>query len=283
MIQWEYSGESSRSGAENITGKRPAFTKSSTSEYNPAKLLLNGVGWSVPQSQGIKGGKNMIPQRLLDGIHQNSVESHVASNLLKREPWFWLPSPADSWEGPDFLGRVASLKDELPWKIRASIVHSIRAHHGALRSLAVTQDECLVFTAGIVPGFKGTVQKWELSKINCMSGYYGHEEVCNCIFYYFLPLSSHLKHKNIVHMEASVPSFPQIHYRKRDFVCTHMHRLRERHTHFLFSLKLLWLFWSVGAPPCISLMDDVDLEIPELASYQFFCSLSEYGYNLLLI
>ncbi|XP_021595628.1 protein GFS12 isoform X2 [Manihot esculenta] len=179
--KWEYSGESSRSGAENITGKRPAFTKSSTSEYNPAKLLLNGVGWSVPQSQGIKGGKNMIPQRLLDGIHQNSVESHVASNLLKREPWFWLPSPADSWEGPDFLGRVASLKDELPWKIRASIVHSIRAHHGALRSLAVTQDECLVFTAGIVPGFKGTVQKWELSKINCMSGYYGHEEVVNDI------------------------------------------------------------------------------------------------------
>ncbi|XP_021636933.2 protein GFS12 isoform X2 [Hevea brasiliensis] len=179
--KWEYSGESSRSGAENITAKRPAFNKSSTSEYNPAKLLLNGVGWSVPQSQGIKGSKNLIPQRRLDGIHQNSVESHVALNLLKCEPWFWFPSPADSWEGPDFLGRVGSLKDELPWKIRASILYSIRAHHGALRSLAVSQDECMVFTAGIGPGFKGTVQKWELSRINCMSGYYGHEEVVNDI------------------------------------------------------------------------------------------------------
>ncbi|KAF2312691.1 hypothetical protein GH714_039650 [Hevea brasiliensis] len=180
--KWEYSGESSRSGAENITAKRPAFNKSSTSEYNPAKLLLNGVGWSVPQSQGIKGSKNLIPQRRLDGIHQNSVESHVALNLLKCEPWFWFPSPADSWEGPDFLGRVGSLKDELPWKIRASILYqSVHIMHGALRSLAVSQDECMVFTAGIGPGFKGTVQKWELSRINCMSGYYGHEEVVNDI------------------------------------------------------------------------------------------------------
>eukprot|EP00257_Ricinus_communis_P016496 XP_015574682.1 protein GFS12 [Ricinus communis] len=153
-----------------------------TSKSKVEGLLLNGVGWSVPQSQGTKGSKNLILQRRYDGIHHSSARSHLAaSNLSKREPWFWFPSPAGSWDGPEFLGRVGGLKDELPWKIRASILYSIRAHHGALRSLAVSQDECMVFTAGIGPGFKGTVQKWELSRINCISGYYGHEEVVNDI------------------------------------------------------------------------------------------------------
>lgn len=120
----------------------------------------------------------MMPQRRSDGLHQITSENHLAtSHFLKREPWFWFPSPAASWDGPDFIGRVGSLKDELPWKIRASVIYSIRAHHGALRSLAVSQDEGMVFTAGIGPGFKGTVQKWDLSRINCVSGYYGHEEV----------------------------------------------------------------------------------------------------------
>lgn len=180
--KWEYTGESSRSGAENTTANRPFLNKGSASDYNPAKLLLNGVGWSIPQSQGIKGAKNLMPQKRFNGIHQRPVESHsVTSNLLKSEPWFWFPSPAASWDGPDFLGRVGSLKEELPWKIRASIIYSIRAHHGALRSLSVSQDECTVFTAGTGPGFTGTVQKWELSRINCVSGYYGHEEVVNDI------------------------------------------------------------------------------------------------------
>jgi WD repeat-containing protein 81 len=190
MIQWEYTGESSRSGAENTTANRPSLNKGSTSDYNPAKLLLNGVGWSIPQSQGIKGAKNLMPQKRFNDIHQRPVESHAAtSNLLKSEPWFWFPSPAASWDGPDFLGRVGSLKEELPWKIRASIIYSIRAHHGALRSLSVSQDECTVFTAGTGPGFKGTVQKWELSRINCVSGYYGHEEVCifYCLIHKLLP------------------------------------------------------------------------------------------------
>ncbi|KAJ6432158.1 hypothetical protein OIU84_019414 [Salix udensis] len=180
--KWECTGDSPRSGAENITAKRPSLNKGSTSDYNPAKLLLNGVGWSIPQSQGIKGAKNLMPQKRFDGIHQRPVEGHAATpNLLKSEPWFWFPSPAASWDGPDFLGRVGSLKEEFPWKIRASVIYSIRAHHGALRSLSVSQDECTVFTAGTGPGFKGTVQKWELSRINCVSGYYGHEEVVNDI------------------------------------------------------------------------------------------------------
>lgn len=149
------------------------------SEYNPAKLLLNGVGWSIPQSQGIRGAKNLIAQKRFYSLHQDPVQRHAASSSIgKREPWFWFPSPAASWDGPDFLGRVGGLKDELPWKIRASVIHSARAHHGALRSLAVCQDECTVFTAGVGPGFKGTIQRWELTGIDCVSGYYGHEEVC---------------------------------------------------------------------------------------------------------
>uniref|UniRef100_A0A5B6YV66 Putative inactive serine/threonine-protein kinase lvsG n=1 Tax=Davidia involucrata TaxID=16924 RepID=A0A5B6YV66_DAVIN len=186
--KWEYTGESSRSGPENVNAKRPIFSKSSTSEYNPAKLLLNGVGWSIPQSQGNRGVKNLMPHRRLYDIHQNPVERHVTtSNFGKHEPWYWFPSPAASWDGPDFLGRAGGPKDELPWKIRASVIYSVRAHHGALRSLAVCQDECTVFTAGVGPGFKGTVQKWELSRIDCISGYYGHEEVVNDI----CVLSSH--------------------------------------------------------------------------------------------
>jgi len=171
MIQWEYTGESPRGGSENIISKRPISYKGSMSEYNPAKLLLNGVGWSIPQSQGVRGTKNLVPQRRINDVHKSPVEMDVSmSNLVKREPWFWFPSPACSWDGPDFLGRVGGLKDELPWKIRASVIYSVRAHHGALRSLAVCRDECTVFTAGIGPGFKGTVQKWDLTRINCVSG-----------------------------------------------------------------------------------------------------------------
>ncbi|KAM7279370.1 hypothetical protein ACFE04_006504 [Oxalis oulophora] len=175
-------GESSRTGAENIIAKRLPLNKRSTSEYNPTKLLLNGVGWSIPQSQGIRGSKGFVPQRRFYDIHKSNIERHEAtSNFMKREPWFWFPSPAANWDGPGFLGRVGGLKDEVPWKIKASVISSIRAHHGALRSLAVCEDESTVFTAGIGAGFKGTVQKWDLTRINCVTGYYGHEEVVNDI------------------------------------------------------------------------------------------------------
>ncbi|KAK8573029.1 hypothetical protein V6N12_029068 [Hibiscus sabdariffa] len=180
--KWEYTGESSRSGLENVIAKVPLLSKGSTSDYSPAKLLLNGVGWSIPQSQGIRGSKNLMPQRRFPNAHQSSVQTHEsASNHFKSEPWFWFPSPAASWDGSDLLGRFGGPKDEFPWKIRASVLSSVRAHQGVLRSLAVCQDENTVFTAGIGPGFKGTVQKWDLARINCAFGYHGHEEVVNDI------------------------------------------------------------------------------------------------------
>lgn len=139
-----------------------------TSEYNPAKVFLYGFGRSVPQSQVDKGVKS------------SKRHHYVRSLSTSREqvPWHWFPSPATSWDGPDFLGRVGASSNEIQWKISASVIHSVRAHHGALRSFAVCQDECTFFTAGVGPGFKGSVQKWDLSRIVSSSAYDGHEEVC---------------------------------------------------------------------------------------------------------
>ena len=121
----------------------------------------------------------MISTKHSSEHYQTSDARHIASSHVEEHnPWYWFPSSASGWEGLDFIGRSGGPKDEIPWKIRASVIHSVRAHHGALRSLAVCQDECTVFTAGVGPGFKGTVQKWELARFDCVSGYYGHEEVC---------------------------------------------------------------------------------------------------------
>lgn len=178
--KWEYTGESSRTGSENINARRSGFKKSSASEYSPARQLLNGSGWSIPQAQGNRGAKTLLPHTRPQDDHHNPLERHViSSNVEKHEPWYWFPSPASSWDGPNFLGRVGGSKDDLPWKIRASVVHSVRAHHGALRCFAVQQDECKVLTAGVGQGYKGNIQKWDFSRINCLSGYHGHEEVVN--------------------------------------------------------------------------------------------------------
>lgn len=180
--KWECTGELSRSSSENAIAKRPFISQGSPSEYSPAKMLLNGVGWSVPQAQGNRGVKNSMPQRRYSRVDESLPDGHIAnSSLLHHEHWFWFPSPVISWDGPEFLARIGGLRDEIPWKIRASVIHSVRAHQGALRSLAVCQDESTVYTAGIGPGFKGTVQKWDLTRMNCVSGYYGHEEVVNDI------------------------------------------------------------------------------------------------------
>ncbi|XP_010546931.1 PREDICTED: protein GFS12 isoform X2 [Tarenaya hassleriana] len=172
--KWEYTGGSSRYGLENSSA-RHALSKGSTSKHTP-KVLLNGVGWSVPQSQGVRCSKNLKSQTHLPVDGQEPVLNHLA-----REPWSWFPSPVACWDGPDLIGRFGSPKDEHRWKIRMSVVSSVRAHRGAIRSLAVCEDECTVFTAGIDPGFKGSVQKWELASLSRISAYYAHEEVVNDI------------------------------------------------------------------------------------------------------
>ncbi|KAL9263385.1 GFS12-like protein [Drosera capensis] len=185
--KWEPMGESSRSGLEYLNARNPILIKSSVSRYNPTKLLMNGVGWSAPQSQS-KGLDNLVLHKRISELHQTVESRATLSKIGKCEPWHWFPSPATNWDAPDCLGPAGGMKDERAWKIRASVIYSVRAHPGALRSVSVGEDECTCFTAGVGPGFKGTVQKWDLSSVDCVSGYYGHEEVVNDIS--LLPFSN---------------------------------------------------------------------------------------------
>lgn len=147
---------------------------------HPPKMLLNGSGRSVPQSQGLRNSNQLKPH-----IHVPVEGQEAVLNPLAREPWSWFPSPVACWDGLD-IGRFGNAKDEHRWKIRASVLSSARAHHGALRSLVVSEDECTVFTSGIDPGFKGSVQKWELASLSCVSGYHAHEEVGSLYIIAFL-------------------------------------------------------------------------------------------------
>ncbi|GJN11683.1 hypothetical protein PR202_ga29892 [Eleusine coracana subsp. coracana] len=131
-------------------------------------------GWSIPQSGINKNSRNAAAAKLGFKHDETSGDNTPSSG---NQPWFWFPSPHSSRDAPDFLGRGGGVRDELPWKIKASVLYSARAHPGALRSLAVHDDECTVFTGGVGPGFKGSIQRWELPNMNCTSGYYGHEEV----------------------------------------------------------------------------------------------------------
>ncbi|EOA22149.1 hypothetical protein CARUB_v10002715mg [Capsella rubella] len=164
--KWEYTGRSSRYNME----ARPMLSKASK---HPPKMLLNGSGRLVPQLQGFRNSNQLKPH-----IHVPVEEQEAVS--IAREPWSWFPSPVTCWDGLD-IGRFGNLKDEHRWKTKASVLSSARAHHGALRSLVVSEDECTVFTSGIDPGFKGSVQKWELASLSCVSGYHAHEEVVNDI------------------------------------------------------------------------------------------------------
>ncbi|XP_039146679.1 protein GFS12 isoform X4 [Dioscorea cayenensis subsp. rotundata] len=174
--KWNAAGESSRGSFEIMDSPKLSLSKYHPSEYNSAKLLLNGVGWSIPQSQGVRCSRNLINSK------QGSEPRHMGtSSFANYEAWHWFTGPASTPDASDFLGRTGGQKDELTWKIKASVIHSARAHPGVLRSVAICHDECTIYTGGVGPGFKGSVQKWELSRMNCISGYYGHDEVVNAV------------------------------------------------------------------------------------------------------
>lgn len=171
--------DSSRS-SKNMKNQRFQPGNYTSSEVVPTKLF-NGAGWSVSQSEISKTGWNVAASKHGSRLEHATSSDDLSASTSANQPWFWFPSPDSSWGAPDFLGRSSCLKDELPWKIKASVLYSARAHPGALRSLAVHDDECTVFTGGVGPGFKGSIQRWELPNMNCTSGYYGHEEVVNSI------------------------------------------------------------------------------------------------------
>lgn len=167
--------------SENMKNQRFHPGNYTSSEVVPTKLLFKGAGWSVSQSETAKTGWNGAASTHGSRLEHGTSSENLSASTSGNQPWFWFPSPDSSWGAPDFLGRSSCLKDELPWKIKASVLYSARAHPGALRSLAAHDDECTVFTGGVGPGFKGSIQRWELPNMNCTSGYYGHEEVVNSI------------------------------------------------------------------------------------------------------
>ncbi|XP_042422238.1 protein GFS12-like isoform X1 [Zingiber officinale] len=179
--KWDVVGETQRSGGENASTQRLNVGRSSSLAYNPAKYLMNDVGWFVPQGHGAKSSMSLLSSKVELQYSNKFTQHSENSNLNSVGPWFWFPSPGAGSDGPDFLGHSGGLKDKPSWKIKASILYSARAHPGAVRSIAVCHDECTVYTGGVGPGFKGSVQKWELERMSCISGYYGHDEVVNAI------------------------------------------------------------------------------------------------------
>lgn len=175
FFKWQPSTDHSGS-SENMKGQRFRSGNYTSSEPAPTKLVAE-IG---------KNGRNMTVSNQGSRLEHGSSSDNLCASTSGNQPWFWFPSPDRNCWAPDFLGRSAGMKDELPWKIKASVLYSARAHPGALRSLAVHDDECTIFTGGVGPGFKGSIQKWELPNMNCSSGYYGHEEVS---LSYFLHLA----------------------------------------------------------------------------------------------
>ncbi|KAH0860523.1 hypothetical protein HID58_088784, partial [Brassica napus] len=159
--KWEYTGRSSRYNME----AKPVLSKGLrlSTFLRHCSMDLDG------------NSKHLKPH-----IHDPVEGQEEVLCPLVHEPWSWFPSPVACWDGLD-IGRFGNPKDEQRWKIRASVLSSAHAHRGALRSLVVSEDECTVFTSGIDPGFKGSVQKWELASLSCVSGYHAHEEVVNDI------------------------------------------------------------------------------------------------------
>ncbi|WOL15766.1 protein GFS12 isoform X2 [Canna indica] len=184
--KWDIVGETQRSSGESVGAHRLNMSKISSTSYNPTKFLMNDVGWSIPQSQGAKSSTSLLCSKDINELQyteniKHSEQQSEISDLKSIGPWSWFPGPDAGSDGPDFLGRSGNLKDEPPWKIKASVLYSTRAHPGAMRSIAVCHDECTVYTGGVGPGFKGSVQKWELARMNCISGYYDHDEVVSTV------------------------------------------------------------------------------------------------------
>ncbi|KAG8052181.1 hypothetical protein GUJ93_ZPchr0001g32082 [Zizania palustris] len=151
---------------ENMKGQKFHPGNYTSSEPVPTEL-----------AEVAKNDWNMAVSNQGSRLEHGASSDNLCASTSGNQPWFWFPSPDHSSWAPDFLGRSGGVKDDLPWKIKASILYSARAHPGALRSLAVHEDECIIFTGGVGPGFKGSIQRWELPSMSCTSGYYGHEEV----------------------------------------------------------------------------------------------------------
>ncbi|KAJ3692978.1 hypothetical protein LUZ60_012073 [Juncus effusus] len=172
--KWESFGEPSRSSRTDTTTKPQRGNFVIPPSSDPNKVLLNGSGWSKPQSQSKP--TTIIPQP--DPHQQNQPDPSASESAYSRPSWSWFPNLDSTLDLS--INSNNNNNGLFQWRVKGAVLCSARAHPGAIRSFGVG-DECAVFTAGVGPGFRGSVQKWDLGSVSCVSGYYGHDEVVNSI------------------------------------------------------------------------------------------------------
>ncbi|BBN00900.1 WD repeat-containing protein 81 [Marchantia polymorpha subsp. ruderalis] len=163
--------------------EKPMSPENSFDSVNPANLLLDGVGWSIPQSQASKWSKSPGSNRRLGeaGLDKPKVVSESNSGE-DDSAWAWVVSK-DSLVGFESFARIGIglglAHDESSWNLTSTIIHSWKAHTGLVRSTIVAEDENSVYTAGGGPRGGSVVRQWRLSTSECVTEYAGHEEAVN--------------------------------------------------------------------------------------------------------
>ncbi|KAJ7561165.1 hypothetical protein O6H91_03G016900 [Diphasiastrum complanatum] len=147
-------------------------------DLTSANMLLNGVGWSIPQSLAQKWSK-------VSNCHNQSEEAterrHASEmSVVNNGAWSWVPVVNDNWGTTEAFTRIGATmgigKDDPPWKLNAVMMHSWKAQNGSLKAATVDDSECEIYTAGGGSRNRSTVRRWKLSSVECNFEYMGHEE-----------------------------------------------------------------------------------------------------------
>lgn len=178
--QWGDIGSGQPKSKEMLTPNADARLEF-LSHRNPANLLLDGVGWSIPQSQAQRWKRSRKIVHSQSDFNSDSLQSgDIETSSNEEEPWFWVPGKAENLGSLESFtrGGLGLAKDEQPWELNAVILHSFRVHSGAMRTIAVMEDENTVFTGG-GGGSRGgsVVRQWKLGTSECCMEYSGHQEV----------------------------------------------------------------------------------------------------------
>ncbi|KAL3677663.1 hypothetical protein R1sor_020619 [Riccia sorocarpa] len=175
---WKWEG-SDVSASKKL--EKPISPESSYDSLNPANLLLDGVGWSVPQSQAVKWSKSPGSSQRVNDKSKNAFDTNVTED---ESSWSWVVS-RESLLGVDSFGRIGVrfglVQDDQTWNLSSTIIHSWKAHTGLIKSTVIAEDENTVYTAGGGPRGGSVVRQWKLSSCECITEYAGHEEAVNDI------------------------------------------------------------------------------------------------------
>ncbi|KAL2641267.1 hypothetical protein R1flu_008854 [Riccia fluitans] len=159
--------------------EKPLSPESSYGTLNPANLLLDGVGWSVPQSQVVKWSKSPASCQRVTDKAKNTFDTNVTED---ESSWSWVVS-RESLLGVESFGRIGVgfglAQDDQTWDLSSTIVHSWKAHTGHIKATIIAEDETTIYTAGGGPRGGSVVRQWKLSTCECITEYTGHEEAVN--------------------------------------------------------------------------------------------------------